>query len=63
MRCVHCLNVYLLTEEFRGQIIDSCPRCHGVWLTREEFDQLVACRAPPQRGRPPVESALIHHVT
>jgi Zn-finger nucleic acid-binding protein len=50
MRCTRCLNVHLTTEEFRGQIIDSCPRCQGVWLSRQDFDQLIAARSPLRRG-------------
>jgi Zn-finger nucleic acid-binding protein len=52
MRCARCLDVHLITEEFQGQIIDACPRCHGVWLPRNDFDQLIARRGPPQRGAP-----------
>jgi uncharacterized protein len=52
MRCSRCLDVHLVTEEFQGQIIDACPRCHGVWLTRQDFDQFIARRGPPQRGGP-----------
>lgn len=52
MRCARCLDVHLVTEEFQGQIIDACPRCHGVWLTRHDFDQFIARRGPPPRGGP-----------
>lgn len=44
MRCVRCLDAHLVAEEFQGQIIDVCPRCHGVWLPRHEFDALIARR-------------------
>jgi Zn-finger nucleic acid-binding protein len=50
MRCSRCLNVHLTTEEFRGQIIDSCPRCNGVWLSRQDFDQLIADRSRQRPG-------------
>lgn len=49
MRCARCLDVHLTTEEFQGQIIDACPRCHGVWLARHDFDALIARRGPPPR--------------
>ena len=52
MRCARCLDVHLVTEEFQGQIIDACPRCHGVWLTRHDFDQFITRRGPPQRAAP-----------
>ncbi len=54
MRCTRCLNLTLTTEDFHGQIIDTCPRCHGVWLSREEFERLVAharTMPPPARAR------------
>ena len=51
MRCARCLDVHLTTEEFQGQIIDTCPRCHGVWLARHDFDGLIARRGPPPRMR------------
>ncbi len=51
MRCARCLDIHLTTEEFQGQIIDTCPRCHGVWLARHDFDGLIARRGPPLRPR------------
>jgi Zn-finger nucleic acid-binding protein len=55
VRCTRCLNVHLVAEEFRGQLIEVCPRCHGVWLPRADFDRLVAGAdkdpPPPRRRR------------
>lgn len=46
MRCARCLDSHLVTEEFHGQMIDACPRCHGVWLTRQDFEQFIGRRGP-----------------
>lgn len=60
MRCARCLDVHLVTEEFHGQIIDACPRCHGVWLTRQDFDQFIGRRGAT-RAAPPYEPRRRDH--
>jgi Zn-finger nucleic acid-binding protein len=61
MRCARCLDVHLTTEEFQGHIIETCPRCYGVWLMRHDFDTLIARRGPPPRPAPMYEDRRPSH--
>jgi uncharacterized protein len=50
MRCTRCLNVHLEPEEISGQLYETCPRCRGVWLSRQEFDEILAQRSTAVRA-------------
>jgi Zn-finger nucleic acid-binding protein len=39
MKCPKC-NVDLQTQNDRGVEVETCPSCHGMWLTPGELDQL-----------------------
>ena len=41
--CVKCEGVKLLSVVFgkSSVVIDWCPRCHGMWLAREDFEAII----------------------
>lgn len=39
MNCPNC-NVALVATKRDGIDMESCPQCHGMWLTRREMEQL-----------------------
>jgi len=45
MNCPTC-NVELKPADRQGIEIDYCPKCRGVWITREELDRILVHPAP-----------------
>jgi uncharacterized protein len=41
MQCPHCKTVDLVVIEREGVEIDYCPTCRGVWLERNELEQII----------------------
>jgi Zn-finger nucleic acid-binding protein len=39
MKCPKC-KVDLQSKDDRGAKVEACPRCHGMWLTPAELDEL-----------------------
>ncbi len=56
-RCVKCQNVKMLSVLFgRSSItIDWCPRCHGMWLDRTEFETITGYLKKESGGMKPKE--------
>ena len=40
-RCPKC-GAKLKSEEFHAVTVERCPDCHGLWLTADEIDAVVA---------------------
>ncbi len=40
-RCPKC-GASLAAVEFHGVTVDQCPECHGLWLTADEIEAVVA---------------------
>lgn len=62
VRCPLC-KCLLEETEYRGEAIDVCPRCEGLWLDRGQFDKLTSVRdalldgtVPYTYARGPMES-------
>jgi hypothetical protein len=40
MKCPHCIDKLMKKAMIRDVEVDYCPKCHGIWLDKDELDQL-----------------------
>jgi Zn-finger nucleic acid-binding protein len=40
MKCPQCKNKILKKAMIHGIEIDYCQKCHGIWLNKDELDQI-----------------------
>jgi len=41
MQCPVCTDVTLTSSSREGVAIEHCPRCRGVWLGRDQLDEII----------------------
>ena len=67
--CVKCAGVNMISVIFGSSsiVVDWCPKCHGIWLDRGEFDAITAYLREEMAHAHPKEiekqvAADVHHV-
>ncbi len=53
MRCPVCTDAELTEADRDGILVDTCPRCRGVWLERRSLERLLARASLPRPDAPP----------
>lgn len=51
MKCPLCKNQDLSLINMRGIEIESCPVCFGVWLEKEQLDEMIDPSVPEDNKR------------
>ena len=57
MRCPRCETATLHERARNGVFVDTCPRCHGVWLDRGELEKILLRATPLPPG---AEGKVLH---
>jgi len=42
MKCPYCKNKTLKNAVIHKVEVDYCPKCHGIWLDKDELDKIFA---------------------